>query len=65
MPQTRLGVPALVSDPLDGLQQLLLVAVRVQLELGASVVAELGDGHLWGAATIKKPGEPMRAEPIH
>lgn len=41
-----LGVSSLVGDLVDGVQQALLVAVRVQLELGASVVAELGDGHL-------------------
>ena len=46
LPLTRLGVPPLVGDPVDGVQQLLLVAVRVQLELGPSVVAELGHGHL-------------------
>lgn len=43
---TCLGVSSLVGDLVDGVQQLLLVTVRVQLELGTSVVAELGDGHL-------------------
>lgn len=43
---TCLGVSSLVGDLVDGVQQSLLVAVRVQLELCASVVTELGDGHL-------------------
>lgn len=41
-----LGVSSLVGDLVDGVQQALLVAVRVQFELGAGVVTELGDGHL-------------------
>lgn len=45
---TCLGVPALVGDLVDGVQESLLVAVRVELKLGASVIAELGDGHLSG-----------------
>lgn len=45
---TCLGVSSLVGDPVDGVQQPLLVAVRVQLELRPGVVAELGDGHLSG-----------------
>lgn len=43
---TCLGVSTLVGDLVDGVQQSLLVAVRVKQELGASVVAELSDGHL-------------------
>lgn len=41
-----LGVSSLVGDLVDGVQQALLVAVRVQFELRAGVVTELGDGHL-------------------
>lgn len=43
---TCLGVSSLVGNLVNGVQQLLLVAVRVQPELGTGVVAELGDGHL-------------------
>lgn len=43
---TCLGVSPLVGNPVDGVQQPLLVFVGVQLELGPGVVAELGDGHL-------------------
>lgn len=52
--QTCLSVSSLVSYPLDGLQKLLLVFVGVQLELSASVITELSDCHLWGAATNNK-----------
>lgn len=43
---TCLGVSSLVGDLVDGVQQSLLVTVRVQLELSPGVVTELGDGHL-------------------
>lgn len=43
---TCLGVPSLVGDLVDGVQQSLLVAVRVQFELCPGVVTELSDGHL-------------------
>lgn len=52
--RTCLGVSSLVSYLLDGLQQLLLVFVGVQMELGASIVAELSDCNLWEAASSKK-----------
>lgn len=45
-PLTCLGVSSLVGDLVDGVQQSLFVAVGVELELGASVVTKLGDGHL-------------------
>ena len=54
---TGLGVPSLVGDALDGVQQALLVAVRVELELRPGVVAELGDGHLEGAEP-RPPASP-------
>lgn len=41
-----LGVSSLVCDAVDGVQQTLLVTVRVQLELCAGVVTELDDGDL-------------------
>lgn len=41
-----LGVSSFVGDPVDGVQQSLLVAVRVQLEFGPRVIAELSDGDL-------------------
>ena len=41
-----LGVSSLVGNVVDGVQQSLLIAVRVQLELSTSVVTELSDGHL-------------------
>jgi len=43
---TCLGVSSLVGDLVDGVQQSLLVAVRVQFELCPGVVTELSDGHL-------------------
>lgn len=41
-----LCVSSFISDPLNGVQQTLFIIVGAELELGASVITELSDGHL-------------------
>lgn len=41
-----LCVSSFIWDPLNGVQQALFIIVGAELELGASVITELSDGHL-------------------